>query len=313
MEMNGLRLRTRRQSWTRILKKYWALYLMAIPGLVCFALFSYAPMYGVLLAFKDFSMRKGIMGSPWADPWYKYFKQFFDSPYFVQILRNTLVISIGKLVTVTFSAIFLAIALCEVRSTKFRRVAQTISYLPHFLSWVIVYGILYSMLSETYGVVNNILKSTTGTTVNFLSNSKHFRMLLILTNVWKEAGWSAIIYMAGIMGIDLSLYEAARVDGASRGQLIWHVTLPGIRSVIIMQLLLSIGSILSAGFDQVYVMYNVRVYEVADIIDTWVFRTGLIQWNYSLATAAGLFKSVIGTIMIVGANTLARRWGESMW
>lgn len=311
--MNGLRLRTRRQSWTRILKKYWALYLMAIPGLVCFALFSYAPMYGVLLAFKDFSMRKGIMGSPWADPWYKYFKQFFDSPYFVQILRNTLVISIGKLVTVTFSAIFLAIALCEVRSTKFRRVAQTISYLPHFLSWVIVYGILYSMLSETYGVVNNILKSTTGTTVNFLSNSKHFRMLLILTNVWKEAGWSAIIYMAGIMGIDLSLYEAARVDGASRGQLIWHVTLPGIRSVIIMQLLLSIGSILSAGFDQVYVMYNVRVYEVADIIDTWVFRTGLIQWNYSLATAAGLFKSVIGTIMIVGANTLARRWGESMW
>ena len=313
MEMNGLRLRTRRQSWTRILKKYWALYLMAIPGLVCFALFSYAPMYGVLLAFKDFSMRKGIMGSPWADPWYKYFKQFFDSPYFVQILRNTLVISIGKLVTVTFSAIFLAIALCEVRSTKFRRVAQTISYLPHFLSWVIVYGILYSMLSETYGVVNNILKSTTGTTVNFLSNSKYFRMLLILTNVWKEAGWSAIIYMAGIMGIDLSLYEAARVDGASRGQLIWHVTLPGIRSVIIMQLLLSIGSILSAGFDQVYVMYNVRVYEVADIIDTWVFRTGLIQWNYSLATAAGLFKSVIGTIMIVGANTLARRWGESMW
>lgn len=311
--MNGLRLRTRRQSWTRILKKYWALYLMAIPGLVCFALFSYAPMYGVLLAFKDFSMRKGIMGSPWADPWYKYFKQFFDSPYFVQILRNTLVISIGKLVTVTFSAIFLAIALCEVRSTKFRRVAQTISYLPHFLSWVIVYGILYSMLSETYGVVNNILKSTTGTTVNFLSNSKYFRMLLILTNVWKEAGWSAIIYMAGIMGIDLSLYEAARVDGASRGQLIWHVTLPGIRSVIIMQLLLSIGSILSAGFDQVYVMYNVRVYEVADIIDTWVFRTGLIQWNYSLATAAGLFKSVIGTIMIVGANTLARRWGESMW
>lgn len=311
--MNGLRLRTRRQLWTRILKKYWALYLMAIPGLVCFALFSYAPMYGVLLAFKDFSMRKGIMGSPWADPWYKYFKQFFDSPYFVQILRNTLVISIGKLVTVTFSAIFLAIALCEVRSTKFRRVAQTISYLPHFLSWVIVYGILYSMLSETYGVVNNILKSTTGTTVNFLSNSKYFRMLLILTNVWKEAGWSAIIYMAGIMGIDLSLYEAARVDGASRGQLIWHVTLPGIRSVIIMQLLLSIGSILSAGFDQVYVMYNVRVYEVADIIDTWVFRTGLIQWNYSLATAAGLFKSVIGTIMIVGANTLARRWGESMW
>ena len=311
--MNGLRLRTRRQSWTRILKKYWALYLMAIPGLVCFALFSYAPMYGVLLAFKDFSMRKGIMGSPWADPWYKYFKQFFDSPYFVQILRNTLVISIGKLVTVTFSAIFLAIALCEVRSTKFRRVAQTISYLPHFLSWVIVYGILYSMLSETYGVVNNILKSTTGTTVNFLSNSKYFRMLLILTNVWKEAGWSAIIYMAGIMGIDLSLYEAARVDGASRGQLVWHVTLPGIRSVIIMQLLLSIGSILSAGFDQVYVMYNVRVYEVADIIDTWVFRTGLIQWNYSLATAAGLFKSVIGTIMIVGANTLARRWGESMW
>lgn len=311
--MNGLRLRAGRPSWTRILKKYWALYLMAIPGLVCFALFSYAPMYGVLLAFKDFSMRKGIMGSAWADPWYKYFKQFFDSPYFVQILRNTLVISIGKLVTVTFSAIFLAIALCEVRSTKFRRVAQTISYLPHFLSWVIVYGILYSMLSETYGVVNNILKSTTGTTVNFLSNSRYFRMLLILTNVWKEAGWSAIIYMAGIMGIDLSLYEAARVDGASRGQLIWHVTLPGIRSVIIMQLLLSIGSILSAGFDQVYVMYNVRVYEVADIIDTWVFRTGLIQWNYSLATAAGLFKSVIGTIMIVGANTLARRWGESMW
>ena len=295
------------------MKKYWALYLMAIPGLVCFALFSYAPMYGVLLAFKDFSMRKGIMRSPWADPWFKYFKQFFDSPYFVQILRNTLIISVGKLVTVNISAIFLAIALCEVRSTRFRKIAQTISYLPHFLSWVIVYGILYSMFSETYGVVNNLLKSTTGSTVNFLSNSQYFRMLLILTNVWKEAGWGAIIFMAGILGIDLSLYEAARVDGASRWQMIWHITIPGIRSVIIMQLLLGIGQILNAGFDQVYVMYNVRVYEVADIIDTWVFRTGLVQWNYSLATAAGLFKSVIGTIMIVGANALARRWGESMW
>lgn len=295
------------------IRKCWPLWLMMVPGLVCFALFHYAPMYGIVLAFKDFSIRKGMALSPWADPLFKYFGQFFSSPYFYQILRNTLVISLGKLITGNVIAIFLAIALSEIRSTKFRRLAQTVTYLPHFLSWVIVYGILYAMLSETYGVVNRLLSTTAGSTVNFLSSSKYFRTLLIATNVWKESGWGAIIFLAAIIGIDPTLYEAARVDGASRMQMIGHVTVPGIRPVIVMQLLLSIGSILSAGFDQVYVMYSVRVYEVGDIIDTWVFRTGLVQWNYSLATAAGLFKSAIGLIMIVGANTLARRWGESMW
>lgn len=300
------------KTWQLVFRKR-ALYLMMIPGLAFFFVFNYMPMYGAIIAFKDYVVKKGILGSPWADPFYKYFVQFFRSPYCITVLRNTLVISVMKLVTTVPIAVFFAVALSEVPSRYFRKVVQTVTYLPHFLSWIIVYGIVYAMLSETRGIVNMLIKNTTGHTVNFLSSGSTFRGLLVGSDLWKETGWNAIIYLAAIIGIDTSLYEAARVDGAGRLRMIWHITLPGIRSVIIITLLMKTGSILDAGFDQVYAMYNPQVMAVGDIIDTWVYRTGLSQWNFSLATAVGLFKSVIGTILLVSLNQLAGRWGESLW
>lgn len=297
----------------RLLYRKRALYLMMIPGIAFLFVFNYMPMYGAVIAFKDFQVKKGILGSPWADPFYKYFQQFFQSPYCIRVLSNTLIISVSKLIFTMPVAVFFAVALAEVPNVRFRKAVQTVTYLPHFLSWIIVYGIVFAMLSESRGLVNQVIRQTTGSTVNFLSSTKWFRPLLVLSDLWKETGWNAIIYLAAIIGIDTTLYEAARVDGCNRLQMIWHVTLPGIRSVIIISLLLKTGSILDAGFDQVYAMYNTQVLAVGDIIDTWVYRTGMTQWNFSLASAVGLFKSVIGTLLLVSLNQVARKWGESLW
>ena len=290
-----------------------ALYFMMLPGMAFLFVFNYMPMYGAVISFKDFMVKKGILASPWADPWYKYFMQFFNSPYCGRLIRNTLIISLLKIVITTPAAIFFAVAMAEVPSKKYRQVVQTVTYLPHFLSWIIVYGVFFSMLSESRGLLNYLIRSLTGHSVNFMSSTKWFRTLLVVSDLWKENGWNAIVYLAAIIGIDSSLYEAARIDGCNRLQMIGHVTLPGIRSVVIIMLLLKVGSILDAGFDQVYAMYNTQVLSVGDIIDTWVYRTGLRQWNLSLASAVGLFKSLIGTTFLVALNALARRWGESLW
>lgn len=286
---------------------------MMLPGMAFLFVFNYMPMYGAVISFKDFMVKKGILASPWADPWYKYFMQFFNSPYCGRLIRNTLIISLLKIVITTPAAIFFAVAMAEVPSKKYRKVVQTVTYLPHFLSWIIVYGVFFSMLSESRGLLNYLIRSLTGHSVNFMSSTKWFRTLLVVSDLWKENGWNAIVYLAAIIGIDSSLYEAARIDGCNRLQMIGHVTLPGIRSVVIIMLLLKVGSILDAGFDQVYAMYNTQVLSVGDIIDTWVYRTGLRQWNLSLASAVGLFKSLIGTTLLVALNALARRWGESLW
>lgn len=306
-------------GWTcasRLMKKVYrkrALYFMMLPGMAFLFVFNYMPMYGAVISFKDFMVKKGILASPWADPWYKYFMQFFNSPYCGRLIRNTLIISLLKIVITTPAAIFFAVAMAEVPSKKYRQVVQTVTYLPHFLSWIIVYGVFFSMLSESRGLLNYLIRSLTGHSVNFMSSTKWFRTLLVVSDLWKENGWNAIVYLAAIIGIDSSLYEAARIDGCNRLQMIGHVTLPGIRSVVIIMLLLKVGSILDAGFDQVYAMYNTQVLSVGDIIDTWVYRTGLRQWNLSLASAVGLFKSLIGTTLLVALNALARRWGESLW
>ena len=300
-------------SVLRIMKRKRALYVMMIPAIVFLFVFNYIPMYGAVISFKDYAVKKGIMGSPWANPFYKHFLQFFTSPYCVRVLRNTLIISVSKLVFSVPFAVFFAVAMAEVPSVGFRKTIQTITYLPHFLSWIIVYGVVFAMLSESRGLLNALIKSISGSTINFMSSTKWFRTLIVASDLWKETGWNAIVYLAAIIGIDMELYDAARVDGCGRLRMIMHVTLPGIRSVIVIMLLLKTGSILDAGFDQIYAMYNPQVLEVADIIDTWVYRTGLAQWNFSLASAVGLFKSVIGTLMLVTLNRVARRWGESLW
>ena len=300
-------------SVLRIMKRKRALYVMMIPAISFLFVFNYIPMYGAVISFKDFAVKKGIMGSPWANPFYKHFLQFFTSPYCIRVLRNTLIISVSKLLFSVPFAVFFAVAMAEIPSVGFRKTIQTITYLPHFLSWIIVYGVVFAMLSESRGLVNALIKSISGSTINFMSSTKWFRKLVVASDLWKETGWNAIVYLAAIIGIDTELYDAARVDGCGRIRMIMHVTLPGIRSVIIIMLLLKTGSILDAGFDQIYAMYNTQVLEVADIIDTWVYRTGLAQWNFSLASAVGLFKSVIGTLMLVTLNRVARRWGESLW
>ncbi len=298
---------------TRIRNYQVALVLMLVPGIIYYLVYRYLPMYGVLIAFKDFQIRKGILASPWANPLWKHFQYFFQSPYSGQIIRNTAIISLQKLVVHTVACILLAVLLSEVRNQRFKRLVQTITYLPHFLSWVIVYGILYALLSESSGLINAMLRGMGSSTIPILTNEKIFRGLLVFSDVWKDMGWGAIIYLAAIAGIDPSLYESAEIDGAGRLRRIWHITLAGIRPTILIMLILRMGTVMDAGFDQIYNLYNIQVYSVADIIDTWVYRTGLEQMNFSLATAVGLFKSLISLALLVSVNSFARRWEEALW
>ncbi|MCL2833107.1 MAG: ABC transporter permease subunit [Treponema sp.] len=271
-------------------------------------------MYGAVISFKDYNLKAGILGSPWADPLFKYFTTFFNSPYFLQLMFNTLILSVAKLVIGMSLAVILALLLNECTNKYFMRVVQTLTYIPHFFSWIIVYGIVLVFLSESGGLINQIWVKMGFGTIPFLSSPVYFRQVLVFSDVWKTTGWNAIIYLAAMTGIDPSLYEAARIDGASRIRQMWHITLPGIRPVIVVLLILRLGSVLDAGFDQVYVFYNPLVYSVSDIIDTWVFRTGLEQLNFSLGAAVGLFKSLIGIIMIGGSNIIAKRLGgQGLW
>ncbi|SEF18113.1 ABC transporter permease [Jiangella alba] len=305
-------LSRRRRLWRNVVA-HRTLYLLLLPGLAWVLVYKYAPMYGIVVAFKDYNIAQGMLGSPWADPWWKYFAQFFESPYFGQLMTNTILISVYKLFWGTVPPMLVALLFNECRVRWFRRWVQTLSYMPHFLSWVIIYGVAVALLSESSGVLNTFLRDSFDTTIPFLTSTDWFRTVLVVSDIWKDIGWGAIIYLAAMVGIDPSYYEAARVDGASRLRMIWHITLPGIRTVIILLLVLRIGNILDAGFDHVLVFYNVQVYPVGDIIDTWVYRAGLQDLNYSLAAAVGVFKSLIGLVLIVGANRLARRWDGQIW
>lgn len=302
-----------KSDWGRRIWKFKALYIMLIPGVIYFILFKYLPMYGVVISFKDYRILDGIMKSPWADPWNKHFLAFFESPYFYQLLRNTILISIYKLFFGTLPPILMALLLNECRVRWFKSLVQTLTYMPHFLSWVIIYGIIIALLSQTSGLVNVWIKEATGSPIPFMTSPDYFRSLLVTSEIWQNLGWGAIIYLAAMSGIDPTRYEAARVDGASRLRMIWHVTLPGIRSVIVMLFILNLGHIMDAGFAQIYVLYNLQVYAVGDILDTWVFRTGLQQLNFSLASAVGLFKSAIGLVLVLSANRIAKKWGEGIW
>lgn len=286
---------------------------MLLPGIIFFVIFHYIPMYGITLAFKDFKMKKGILGSPWINPWYANFQEFFRSPYAGRLLRNTLIISITKLVWSKLAAVGLALVLNECHKGWYKRIVQTVSYMPHFLSWVVIYGIVYLFCSDSSGYINKVIRSMGGQPISFLSSNSYFRMILYISYIWKGTGYSAIIYLASMASIDVTLYEAAQVDGAGRLRRIWHITLPGIRSTFIMLSIISVGSIMSAGFDQVYPFYNELVYETGDIIDTYVYRVGLEDMRFGLSTAVGLFKNVIGFILVYSTNRLAQHWGEGIW
>lgn len=300
------------KSLLRHLRSDYLLYLMVLPGLLYFCVFRYAPMYGAIIAFKNYRVLDGITGSPWVG--WRNFEQIFGSPYFGNILANTVLISLYKIIVGTPAAVALAVLLHEVRVRWFKRAVQTITYLPHFLSWIVVFGIALVVLSPSSGLANKGLEAFGVSPIEFLSDPTWFRSVLVGSDVWKNIGWNAIVYLAALAAISPTLYEAAAVDQASRFRRVWHVSLPGILPVIVLVTTLNIGQLLSAGFEQIFVFYNPSVYSVGDIIDTWVYRQGIQGFQYSVAAAVGLFKGLVGCVLLLAANWAAKRWANSgLW
>ncbi|WP_240489145.1 ABC transporter permease [Cohnella thermotolerans] len=284
----------------------WMLYLFLLPGVAYFIIFKYLPMYGIIIAFQDYSPFLGIAGSEFVG--LKHFVRFFTDDEFVRVFRNTILISLYKLVFGFPVPILLALMLNEVRIRWFKKTMQTLVYIPHFFSWVIFGGIVIQALSPT-GIVNAILHLFGMDPVLFLGHKEYFRSIVVISDILKESGWASIVYLAAIAGVDPTLYEAARMDGAKKWREIWHITLPGIRNTIIILLILRLGSVLELGVQQVFMLYNPLVYDVGDIIDTYVYRVGLTEQKYSFATAVGLFQSVVGLILIYISNGLSKRFG----
>ena len=293
----------------RDIKRHRSVYLLLAVPLVYYIIFKYFPIWNGQIAFKNFMPLEGVLGSKWVG--LANFQTFFRSFYFTELLRNTLFYSFGKLLVSVPAAIILAVTIYECARPKLAKLVQTLAYLPHFLSWVIMYGILLALLAPGDGIINDIIKAFGGEPVAFLTNTKTFPWIVILSDAWKEMGWSAIIFIAALIGIDPSLFEAAIVEGASAPQRVWYITLPSIRPVIVIVVLLRLGTILDAGFNQMFMLYSIPVYSVADIIDTWVYRQGLLQFQFSLATAVGIFKGVIGLILVFTSNWAVRRITDS--
>jgi putative aldouronate transport system permease protein len=295
----------RKAKFISYLQRNWMLYAMLLPGLVFLVIFSYYPMYGVVMAFQKFNPGLGFDHSPWVG--LKYFEQLFASPTFPRVLGNTLILSVAKLVSMQVCAVGLALLLNEIRHTLFKRAAQTIVYLPEFLSWIVLGGILIDILSPS-GLMGTLQRSLGMEPIIFLGSNDWFRPTMIITNLWKGVGWSTIIYLAALTGIDPALHEAAAVDGANRWQRIRFITLPGILPTFILIACLNLGSILDGGFDQILNLYNPLVYATGDIIDTYVYRVGLIGGQYSLSAAAGLFQSIMGFFLIILSYRLADKY-----
>ncbi|MFC5650265.1 ABC transporter permease [Paenibacillus solisilvae] len=294
-------------------KQYRVLLLMMIPAMICYIVFHYLPMYGVLLAFKDFKILQGILDSPWVG--FDLFQKIFHDDYFYTVMRNTLLISFYKLIFGFPVPIFFALLLSEIMNPKYKKLVQTVSYLPHFISWVVLAGIFFTLFSLD-GPVNTMIRWFGGDPVLFLADDRYFRSILVITSIFQGFGWGSIIYFAAISSIDPQMYEAAVIDGAGRFKRMFYISIPMLVPVIAIMLILSMSGILDAGFDQIFNLYNTQVYNVADIIDTYVYRKGIVEMNYSYATAVGLFKSVVALILIFAVNRLVKIIGgkdHALW
>lgn len=295
-------------------KKQKYLQIMILPWIVWLIVFHYIPMYGVVIAFQEYSPLKGIAGSPWVG--FDQFRAFFQNPEFWNLMRNTLGISLWKLFWGFPMPILFALLLNELTSGRFKRFVQTLSYLPHFISWVVVAGILHGLLSLDVGLVNRLLTAVglLQEPIMFLGDSRFYWVILIVSDIWKELGWGAIIYLAAIAGVDQAMYEAAEIDGASRWRKMFHITLPSIAPTIVILLIFNISGILNSSFDQLYLLQNPMVLDVGEVIDTYVYKTGLTQGRFSYSTAVGLFKSLIGFVLIVLVNRIAKKInGSGIW
>jgi putative aldouronate transport system permease protein len=292
----------------KAIKREKYLYLLALPGLIYFFIFKYIPMWGIIISFQDYSPFLGVRNSPWVG--FEHFERLFTGSDFWIILRNTLAISFLNLALFFPFPIILAILLNELRKQFFKRTVQSIIYLPHFLSWVIIVSLTFLMLSRSDGIINQLIAHFGFAKFDFLTNPNIFWLLLTSQSMWKEAGWGTIIFLAAIAGVNTELYEAAKMDGANRFRQIWHVTLPAIRNVIVILLILRLGDIMEVGFEQVFLMYNGAVSSVAEVFDTYVYRVGIQQGQFSYSTAVGLFKSIVGLVLVVVANRMAKKVGE---
>ncbi|WP_391563808.1 ABC transporter permease [Paenibacillus cremeus] len=284
------------------------LYLLALPGLLFFLIFKYVPMVGVVIAFQNYSPFKGVLGSPWVG--FDHFVRFFSNPDFMMLFRNTMGINVLNLVLFFPLPIVVAVFLNELRSELYKKMIQTVIYMPHFLSWVIIAGLTFLLFAKGDGLVNKVIEAFGGTKIDVLTNPDSFWLMVTVQSIWKEAGWGTILFLAAIASVDPGLYEAARMDGAGRLRQIWHVTLPAIRSVIVVLLILRLGHMMDVGFEQIFLMYNGAVSQVAEVFDTYVYTVGIKQGQFSYSTAAGLFKSVVGLILVVVSNKLAKKMGE---
>ncbi len=290
------------------LKRDWMLYLMLVLPVTYYIVFKYIPMYGVTVAFRDYNLFKGINGSPWAGM--KYFNRLFKQKEFFRVVRNTLRLNLLDLLFSFPAPILLAVILAEIKSVRFRKVSQTILYLPYFLSWVVIASMVLRLFSPETGIVNIVIRRLGGSTIPFLTDNGTWIGTYVAIGVWQSAGWGSIIFMAAIAGINGELYEAAMIDGAGRLQRIIHVTLPSIRSTIVMMLILKLGGIMSISYEKPYLIGNTIVREVSDVISTYVYRVGLEASNFSMATAVGLMQSAIGMVMILGSNAIANKVGD---
>ena len=302
----GARGRVHRKHF---LKRVWdqrALVLMALPAFIIVLIFSYIPMYGISIAFQKFKPRKGMfnMNVQWVG--LKYFEKFFQSPYIFRLLRNNLLLGVYSLLWGFPLPIIFAVLLDQLHARRFKKVVQTISYLPHFLSVVVLVGMI-KMLFASNGIVNDVIQWMGGEPIYFLIAPRWYRTLFIGSGIWQGLGWSSIIYLAALTGIDPQLYEAAEIDGANRLRQPWHITLPGIMPTIIMLLILRMGSILGVGYEKILLLYNETIYETADVISTYVYRKGLIEANFSYSTAVGLFNSIINVVFLVGTNLISKK------
>ncbi|GGD47002.1 ABC transporter permease [Paenibacillus nasutitermitis] len=284
------------------------LYFMLLPGVIYFLLFKYLPMWGVLIAFKNYQPFLGFNGSEWVG--LKHFIRFFNEPTFTMLFKNTIILAVYNLIFFFPMPILIALMLNEIGRQWYKRFVQTIIYFPHFFSWVAIVGVAYVLFTTEGGAVNELLESMGMEKINILASEQWFRTVVTSEVIWKETGWGTIIFLAALSGVDPQLYEAARMDGANRFRQLWHITFPALRSVIIILFILRLGNFLDTGFEQIYLMLNATNREVGEVFDTYVYSVGILSGQFSYSTAIGLFKSAIGLILVVTANHLARRFGE---
>lgn len=302
-------VREKKESLLSYMKRHRWMYLLMLPGIIYFIVFKYVPMGGLIISFQNYSPYLGIAGSEWVG--FEHFKNFFMNPDFKMLLFNTFSISILNLVFFFPMPIILALLLNEVKNKFVRKSVQTMIYIPHFISMVIVASLTFTLLNTESGIINQIIGAVTGEKLEFLSDPKYFRWIIVIQNIWKETGWGMIIFIAALAGVDTQLYEAAQVDGAGKLRQMWHITLPAIKSTIIIMLIMKVGTLLNTGFEQIFLMKNSLNSSVAEVFDTYVYTLGITQGAFSYSTAVGMFKSVVATVMVVATNWICKKCGET--